>query len=127
MHNIEQKDISSALAELGGTADEVAQSLQKLGIKGRIGCVNCPIAMYLAMKFPRTDHNKANPVAYWVHVSKVWLRVGNLPAMSTPVVISNFIHYYDSTKKYLYLQGTIGEMGWSPNPCPIVPDLAKPV
>jgi len=45
--------ISSKLAELGNTADAVADSLRALGITGRVGDgANCPIANYIKTLLP---------------------------------------------------------------------------
>ena len=48
----DEQAFNDALADLGGTPDEVAESLRRLGIKGkRKSGETCPLAYFIAAKF----------------------------------------------------------------------------
>lgn len=52
--------VLEALARLGGTPDEVAAELARLGCRGHVGiCVTCPLAHYLE-RLPDLDYTDAD-------------------------------------------------------------------
>jgi len=65
------------LERLGSTADEVAASLKRLGVKGRRGsALTCPLAKYLNSRLPGTQPTKVSSVSFQVTGSQLYVPAG---------------------------------------------------
>lgn len=90
-------DLDEDLHVLGATANEVANSLRRLGIKGqrRIGR-NCPIAKYLRLR----GHDIIAATANFIHTSYD----GTPPPTPTPRAVAYFILEFDNSNLYPELE-----------------------
>lgn len=87
-----EMDLTHALAKLGTTTEEIAESLKVKSCKGyRRQAESCPIAVYLKAEFPQ----------YNVFVDGVWidmLILGGLNStnLDAPEVIHDFVQSFDA-------------------------------
>lgn len=109
------KWLTSVLADIGGTADEVAATLRETGVKGHpANCHDCPGARYIALR-ARELLPPADRVA--VTLTGEIVVIGITPASadqyrevaaSTPEALEDFIDGFDS--------GEYHDLAETPNP-----------
>lgn len=73
------------LAALGNTADEVAETLRRLGVTGqRVVADSCPVANYLR-EFAGVGHPAMSPA--WIKLGDGWI--------ATPAPVARFVARFD--------------------------------
>jgi hypothetical protein len=94
-------DVRAALHALGSTADEVANTLLVGGYRGtRNKCSACPVAAYLAAKFP--DYTPLVGPGE-VRIAKPG-DVDWLVYVDMPDPVAQFVHAFDDAIKYRELE-----------------------
>ena len=88
--------IQTALDKLGDRADEVADSLELLGITGLLGCsCHCPIAKYLKKTVPDIPTNME---VYSSQVSWPMKDTGETFLITVARPIWEFVHLFDQRR-----------------------------
>jgi len=95
---ITKDQVLTALAQLGGTPDEVAHTLERMGIRGaRASFSRDPIVGYLKRKLDKAEHFETSEMWVW------WGACGKAEEVDTPEPVRQFMHAFDHLGHYGHL------------------------
>lgn len=100
-HTVE--GLSSALAALGGTPGQVADTLSTLGHRGNPGCdASCPVATYLTDLYPGASCS-VNEEPPGKLAAEVWYSPTRNVTAAVPKAVHHFINRFDAGTHYTEL------------------------